>query len=106
MSLLHRESFPAQQAGWILSYSLDQFSGRGSPATGFPFSSTTRPCTSQSSAATLATNANNVATKIANGMTFTFVRMVTLFLFIQLRRHCTIDSTKLAKIGIGNDDEA
>ncbi|HTQ38761.1 MAG TPA: hypothetical protein VMJ32_07020, partial [Pirellulales bacterium] len=32
MSLLHRESFPAQWAGWILSYSLDQFSGRGSSA--------------------------------------------------------------------------
>jgi type I restriction enzyme S subunit len=31
MSLLHDESFPAQRAGWILSYSLDQFSGRGSP---------------------------------------------------------------------------
>ena len=30
MSLLHRESFPAQRAGWILSYSLDQFSGRAS----------------------------------------------------------------------------
>jgi len=30
MSLLHGESFPAQLAGWILSYSLDQFSGRGS----------------------------------------------------------------------------
>jgi hypothetical protein len=29
MSLLHIESFPAQEAGWILSYFLDQFSGRG-----------------------------------------------------------------------------
>jgi hypothetical protein len=31
MSLLHVESFPAYQAGWILSDSLDQFFGRGSP---------------------------------------------------------------------------
>ncbi|HEX4412492.1 MAG TPA: anti-sigma factor [Lacipirellulaceae bacterium] len=30
MSLLHRESFPALPAGWILSYFLDQVSGRAS----------------------------------------------------------------------------
>ncbi|MGD9723462.1 MAG: hypothetical protein AB7O59_18630, partial [Pirellulales bacterium] len=30
VSLLHGESFPALRAGWILSYSLDQVSGRGS----------------------------------------------------------------------------
>jgi adenine-specific DNA-methyltransferase len=32
MSLLHLESFPAQRAGWILSYFLDQVSGRASVA--------------------------------------------------------------------------
>ena len=34
MTLLHSESFPAHKAGWILSYSPDQFSGRGSCPSG------------------------------------------------------------------------
>src|SRR4051794_40974227 len=34
MSLLHNKSFPTHRAGWILSYSLDQVSVRGSSVAG------------------------------------------------------------------------